>query len=107
MQEDCIFCKIAKGETQTKLEKETENLVVFKDINPQASIHLLIVPKGHVKYMSELDEKIWNEIKDVAVGIARAKGLTGFRIVINQGDAAQISHLHVHFLGDVSVDRAV
>lgn len=104
---DCIFCKIVKGEMGTKFEKETENLVVFKDINPQAAIHLLFVPKKHIKDLTETDSKLWLEIKDVAVGIARAKSLTGFRIVHNTGDAAVVSHMHVHFLGDVTPDRAV
>ena len=105
--EDCIFCKIVKGELGTKFEKETENLVVFKDVNPQAAIHLLIVPKKHIKDMGEADPKVWTEIKDVAVGIARARALTGYRIVHNSGDAAVVPHLHVHFLGDVTSDRAV
>ncbi len=105
--DDCIFCKIVKGELGTKFEKETENLVVFKDVNPQAAIHLLIVPKAHVKDLGAADNKLWTEIKDVAVGIARARSLTGFRIVHNAGDAAIVPHLHVHFLGDVTSDRAV
>ena len=91
----------------TKFEKETENLVVFRDINPQAAIHLLIVPKKHIKDLSEAENILWNEIKDVAVAIARAKALSGFRIVHNVGDASVISHMHVHFLGDVTSDRAV
>ncbi len=105
--EECIFCKIVRGEEATKFEKETENLVVFKDINPQASIHLLIVPKKHVKDLGELEDSVWKEIKEVALSIARAKGLTGFRIVHNSGDAAMIGHLHIHFLGDITPERAV
>lgn len=105
--EDCIFCKIAKGKTDTKIEKETKNIVVFKDINPQAAIHLLFVPKKHVRDVTEIDDTTWNEIKDVATMIARAKSLKGFRLVHNAGDAALLPHMHVHFLGDVSPDRAV
>ncbi len=105
--DDCVFCKIVGGEMGTKFEKETENLVVFKDINPQAAVHLLIVPKKHVKDLSEIEDHVWKEIKDVAVGIARAKSLSGFRLVHNAGDAAALTHMHVHLLGDVSPDRAV
>ncbi len=105
--DDCIFCKIVKGEMGTKFEKETENLVVFKDINPQAAVHLLIVPKKHIKDLGSADDNVWKEVKDVAVGIARAKSLSGFRLVHNAGDAAAVSHMHVHLLGDVSPDRAV
>ena len=105
--QDCIFCKIIRGEIKTYFEKETENLVVFKDINPQAAIHLLIVPKKHIKDITEVQEVVWREIKDIAVTIARAKSLTGFRIVHNSGDAAVIPHMHVHLLGDITSERAV
>lgn len=105
--EDCLFCKIIKGEMGTKFEKETENLVVFRDINPQAAIHLLIVPKKHIKDVTEVTDELWKEIKDVAVMIARTKSLTGFRLVHNAGDAAAVAHMQMHFLGDVVPDRAM
>jgi histidine triad (HIT) family protein len=107
MNEDCIFCKIAAGKLDTKLEKETENLVVFKDISPQAALHLLLVPKKHIKDLSEVNDVLLKEIRDVAVGISRAKSLEGYRLVHNSGDASMIPHLHFHFLGEVSSDRAV
>ena len=103
----CIFCQIASGKTDTKLEKETQNVVVFKDIHPQAPVHLLIVPKKHIKDISEADDKVWNEVKDLAVHMSREKSLLGFRLITNAGDSAAISHMHVHFLGEVSADRAV
>lgn len=105
--DNCIFCKIAKGETDTQFEKETDRLVVFKDIHPQAPVHLLIVPKEHVKDITEVDDATWKDIKDVAVGIARTKSLTGFRLVNNAGDSAEVKHMHVHLLGEVSADRSV
>ncbi|MCX7928357.1 MAG: HIT domain-containing protein [Patescibacteria group bacterium] len=104
---DCVFCKIITGELDTKFEKETENLVVFRDIHPQAPLHLLIVPKKHYQDITEVENQVWQEIKDVAILIARSKGLTGFRIVNNAGDSAAIKHMHVHLLGEISVDRAV
>lgn len=104
---DCIFCKIAKGETETKFEKETEKLVVFRDIHPQAPLHLLIVPKKHYKDITEVENEVWTEIKDVAVQICRSKDLPGFRLVNNAGDSAAVAHMHVHLLGDISADRAV
>ena len=58
MDDDCVFCKIVKGKGETAFEKETENLVVFKDINPQAAVHLLIVPKKHLKDLSEADDNL-------------------------------------------------
>lgn len=105
--DNCIFCKIAKGEMDTQFEKETELLVVFKDIHPQAPVHLLIVPKKHVKDITELDDATWKEIRDVAVAIARNKTMTGYRLVTNAGDSAAVSHMHMHLLGEVSADRAV
>lgn len=105
--EDCVFCQIAKGKTDTKFEKETENLVIFQDINPQAPIHLLIVPKKHIKDVGEVEDKVWKEIKDVAVAIARERSMLGFRLVHNAGDSAAIPHMHVHLLGEVPADRAV
>jgi histidine triad (HIT) family protein len=104
---DCIFCKIVRGELETKLEKETEHVVVFRDIHPQAPLHLLIVPKKHYKDITEVENDVWIEIKDVAVQIGRSKGLSGFRLVNNAGDAAEIPHMHVHLLGEIPADRAV
>jgi histidine triad (HIT) family protein len=105
--EDCIFCKIVKGELDTKFEKETERLVVFKDIHPQAPVHLLLVPKEHFKDITEVSDEVWKEIKDVAIATARNKAMEGFRLVNNSGGSAAVSHMHVHLLGEVSADRAV
>ncbi|KKQ98593.1 MAG: Histidine triad (HIT) family protein [Candidatus Woesebacteria bacterium GW2011_GWB1_39_12] len=104
--EDCVFCQIVQGKTDTKLEKETDNLVVFRDINPQAAIHLLIVPKKHIKDLGEVDDKVWKEIKDVAVLIARDRSAKGFRLIHNSGDAASIPHMQIHFLADITPERA-
>jgi histidine triad (HIT) family protein len=105
MNEDCIFCRIVKGETDTKIIKESERLIVFKDISPQAPIHLLIVAKKHIQDITRIDEETWNEIKDVATGIAKARSIPGFRLVHNAGDASLVKHIHVHFLGEVSGER--
>jgi histidine triad (HIT) family protein len=107
MVEECLFCKIASGKLDKKFEKETENVVVFKDVNPQAAIHLLVVPKKHIGDISELSGDLMREIRDVVVGITRARSLKGYRLVFNAGDAAMISHIHIHLLGDVTSDRAV
>ena len=104
---DCIFCKIVKGEVPTKFEKETKNLVVFKDINPKTDVHLLIVPKKHIKDVREEKGVVWASIGRLAVKLAEEMNLKGFRLVHNVGNAAAIPHMHVHFLGDVSVEREV
>lgn len=107
MEEECIFCKIAKGESDTHILKESENLVVFEDVNPQAPVHLLIVPKEHVQDITVLEDNLWKEIKDVAVGIVKSRSIPGFRLVHNAGDAALVNHMHVHLLGEVTGQRSL
>ena len=80
--------------------------MVFSDINPQAGIHFLIVPKKHISDLGSLDDVIWKEIKDVCVMIARDRSVKGFRLIHNSGDAASIPHLQVHFLADIAPDLA-
>lgn len=103
----CIFCKIIKREVPAQIEKETDDLIIFKDINPRAAVHLIIAPKKHIKDITESDGKIWQEIKDVANALAKEKSLVGFRLVHNAGAAAIIPHMHVHFLGPIAVDREI
>ena len=103
--EDCLFCQIIRKETPAEFVKETELLVVFKDINPKASVHLLIVPKTHILDIRNADDEIWNDIKKVTIDLAKEKNLLGFRLVTNAHEAALVPHMHVHFLGDVSSTR--
>lgn len=103
--EDCIFCKIVKRKVPAKIEKETDNILVFHDIQPQAIVHLLIVPKKHIEDIRVADDAIWKDIKQIALSLAKDKDLSGFRLVNNTGDASIIKHLHVHFLGGVSDKR--
>lgn len=107
MSDDCIFCKIVKKEIPAEIEKETENLLVFKDANPKAPIHLLIVPKKHIVDIREADDGVWIEIKKVAIELANEKQVSGFRITHNVGLAAMVKHMHVHFLGEVGVEREI
>jgi len=104
---DCVFCKIVDKKAKADIVKETEDFIVFKDINPQEAIHYLIVPKKHIKDLTELDDNLWKEIKTIAVYISREKGLSGFRLLHNAGDAATIPHMQMHFLADIAPERAV
>ena len=104
--QDCIFCKIASGEIPTNYIYEDENIVAFNDIEPQAPVHILIIPKAHISSALELDEgsaDIVGHIFTVAGTIAREQGFadTGFRLVNNCGkDGGQtVGHLHFHLLG--------
>ena len=102
---DCIFCKIIKGEIPSSKVFENDKVYAFRDINPQAPVHILIVPKCHVASAdgitpenSDLVAAIFEAIPE----IAKAEGLTnGYRIVSNCGDDAgqTVHHLHFHILG--------
>lgn len=102
MAEDCIFCKIINGDFNTEFVYETDKLVVFKDINPKAPVHLLVVPKLHVTSLNELDDK--ELLGDLLMGVKEVTkkiGLKSYRTQINTGkDAGQeVFHLHIHILG--------
>lgn len=101
--EKCLFCKMVSGEVAAEVVFETENVLIVRDIRPQAPVHLLVIPKEHVTSAAEVERSgLWGEIMGEAVRAARALGLEekGFRLVINTGDQAgqTIPHLHVHLL---------
>ena len=105
--EDCIFCKIAKGEIPSQKVFENDNIIAFNDINPVAPIHVLIIPKKHIDNLLDIkeeDKEVINEIFQVAIPeIAKKLGVeqNGFRLIANCGkDAGQeVMHLHFHFIG--------
>ena len=105
MDNDCLFCKIIKGESPSTLVYEDELVYAFKDINPVAPIHILVIPKKHIDSLAELsedDEKyVWG-IHKVMNKIATEQGFmeNGYRVVVNCGkDAGQeVMHLHYHLL---------
>jgi histidine triad (HIT) family protein len=105
MSDDCIFCKIIKGEIPSSKVYEDDYMYVFKDIEPKAKVHLLAVPKDHFKLLEEVDEgraKVLAYMLKQIPAIAKANGCTnGYRLVINQGDDAgqTVFHLHIHILG--------
>lgn len=103
---DCIFCKIAKGDIKDTVFAENENFVAFDDINPVAPSHVLVIPRKHIKTISELallGEAALKSLPDFIEEVAGRKELkgSGFRVVVNQGkDAGQeVEHLHFHILG--------
>ena len=102
---DCIFCKIIKGEIPSAKVYEDEKMLVFKDIEPKAKVHLLAVPKCHFKLLSEMND-MDAEAVSYMLGkipqIAADNGCNnGYRLIINQGDDAgqTVFHLHIHILG--------
>lgn len=103
--ENCIFCKIIAGEIPSNKVYEDENMLAFKDINPQAKVHVLVVPKSHFATLAEMNAEQAELVKKCVMKIpeiAKSLGLTnGYRLIINQGeDAGQtVHHLHIHILG--------
>ena len=101
----CIFCKIIAGEIPSNKVYEDETVFAFRDINPQAPTHILVVPKTHIGSVAELsadNSAVVAHIFEVIPQIARAEGLVnGYRVVSNCGpDARQsVAHLHFHILG--------
>lgn len=102
---DCIFCKIAAGQIKANVVFEDQHVVAFRDIQPQAPIHILIVPKQHIERVAALTDETFHvvvEIHRAAQKIARQEGVLekGFRLITNSGpDAGQsVQHLHYHFL---------
>ena len=103
---DCLFCKIAAGETDTDLIYEDEKVVAFSDINPQAPVHILIVPKKHISTIndiSEEDSKLLGHVYQTAADLAEKNNIaeSGYRIVSNCGDdgGQTVYHIHFHLLG--------
>lgn len=102
---DCIFCKIASGEIPSNKLYEDEKVVAFYDLDPQAPVHFLVIPKAHIKSADEINQsnaEVIAHIFTVISKLAKQLGLSkGYRIVNNCGeDGGQtVSHLHFHVLG--------
>ncbi len=105
MKTDCLFCKIIAGELPCDQVYSDEHVIVFKDINPKAPVHLLIVPREHIISLNTLEEKhdgLMGHIMRLLPKLAKEQGLDkGFRTIINTGSGGGqiIFHLHVHLLG--------
>ncbi len=105
MDETCLFCKIIAGEISSDKVYEDETVVAFRDINPQASTHVLVVPRKHIPRIvdaTEDDSALLGEVAYRAAQIARKEGVgDSFRMVVNNGaDAGQsVFHVHFHILG--------
>jgi len=103
---DCLFCKIAAGEIPAKKVLETDEILAFYDINPQAPKHLLIIPKKHIATINEAsteDELLLGRMILTAQKLASMEGLTkaGYRLVfnVNQDGGQVVYHIHLHLLG--------
>ena len=108
---DCLFCKIAAGEIPSTKVYEDETTLAFRDINPQAPVHVLVIPKKHVSgwydAQNESDAELAHLMR-VAAMVAKSENIveSGFRVVSNCGDDAQqtVKHLHLYVLGGKKMD---
>jgi histidine triad (HIT) family protein len=106
MSDDCIFCRIVRGEIPATRVAESDGALAFRDLNPQAPVHVLVVPKRHVASLAvanDADRAALSDVLQLAAQVAREAGIeeSGYRTVINtNGDAGQtVHHLHAHVLG--------
>ena len=104
--EDCLFCKIARKEVSSDIVYEDDKFIVFNDINPQASLHLLIVPKKHIHsidHVQEEDKELMCSLILTAQKVARQHNLAGYKLHFNVGkEGGQvIDHIHLHLLADL------
>jgi histidine triad (HIT) family protein len=104
--EDCLFCKIIKREIKSDIVFESDRVLIFKDISPEAPVHLIAIPKKHISSIMEIDKLDGDEVKELMGAISRvAKDMgldkEGFRVVTNTGGYAGqfVNHLHFHILG--------
>lgn len=101
---DCLFCKMVRGEIKPDTVYENDHILAFNDINPQAPVHVLIIPKRHIATMNELDDiYLGGEMLKAAVNIAKQLNIAddGYRTVFNcNRDGGQaVYHLHLHLIG--------
>ena len=103
---DCIFCKIISGDIPSEKVYENDKVIAFKDIAPQAPVHILVIPKTHIQNIDDLNDGNFNLMSDIFLAvkdIAKNNELDkmGYRIIINNGESAGqvVFHLHIHILG--------
>lgn len=101
----CLFCKIVRKEISASIVYETETLVAFRDIHPQAPVHILIIPKQHIPMLQNVDvthTTLLGEMMLAAKNIAAQEGLQeGYRLIlnVNEGGGQTVFHIHLHLLG--------
>ena len=100
---DCLFCRVVAGDAPATLVRETERVVAFRDINPQAPTHVLVVPRAHHGAVADLaaaDAETLAEVVQVAASVAADEGRSDYRLVFNTGAGAgqSVFHVHAHLL---------
>lgn len=110
-EQDCLFCKILNGDIPADIIYESDSAIAFRDINPQAPTHVLVIPRKHVATINDLneeDQEIVGSLYLAAKDIARAEGISdeGYRAVMNcnEGAGQSVFHIHLHVLGGRALD---
>jgi histidine triad (HIT) family protein len=101
---DCLFCKMVAGEIKPDIVFEDDNILAFRDVSPQAPVHILIIPKQHIPTLNHLDDtSLAGQILQTAIKLAEQEGLSeeGYRTVFNcnRNGGQAVYHLHLHLLG--------
>ena len=101
---DCLFCKMVTGEIKPEIVFQDESILAFRDINPQAPVHLLIIPKKHIATLNDLnDEELAGKILQTTIQLAKQEGLAddGYRTLFNcnKMGGQEVFHIHMHLLG--------
>lgn len=108
---DCIFCKIIAGDIPADIIYDDDQTMAFRDINPVAPVHVLVIPKYHYENIADLDKALSGLLIDVACQVAGSEGVakSGFRLVANSGpDGGQVvPHVHWHVIGGRRLDAAI
>lgn len=106
MSDTCIFCRIVRGEIEAKRVHEDEHVVAFRDVDPKAPTHILVIPRRHIASVTELGEadvEVAGRLLLAGGSVAIASGIaeSGYRLVLNTGEAAgqSVDHIHLHVLG--------
>jgi histidine triad (HIT) family protein len=101
---DCLFCKMVAGDIKPDVVFENDHILAFRDINPQAPFHILVIPKRHITTLNDLDDaQLGGQILQASIEIAKQEGLAedGYRTVLNcnKNGGQAVYHLHLHLLG--------
>ena len=111
---DCIFCKIVAGEIPSDTLYQDEEIIAFRDINPQAPVHLLIIPREHIPSLATATESqvsLIGHMVNTANKLAKREGISGsgYRLVVNSGEQGGqlVPHLHMHLLGGRQLSGAL
>lgn len=104
MEDNCVFCKIVKGEIPSTKIYEDEDVLAFEDIEPIAPVHVLVIPKKHLDSLLELEDKeLESKLLSAVKKVAKIKGIDerGFRVITNIGEEGgqAVKHLHIHVIG--------